>query len=113
MRVDWNGDGTLVPAHEALGAQLGCPVIKRLSDGRLYGIGRTDASDKNTNRSRVALFWVDLQKSVLTVFAKLDGYGGYSGVVEHDGLFWVACSNNVFPSYEVFLIKVKVPEPQS
>lgn len=109
VRVDWNGDGELRPAHEVMGVQLGCPVVKRMSDGRLYGIGRTDASDETTNRSRVALFMIDVERAVLTVFAKLDGYGGYSGVVERDGLLHVACSNNTFPCYDVFLLKLKVP----
>ncbi len=108
--VDWNADGNRVPAREAMGVQLGCPVVKQLSDGRLFGIGRADASDASTNRSMVTLFWINPSEALLTPFAKLDGYGGYAGVVEYDGVLWVACSNNSFPSYEVFLVKVDIPE---
>jgi hypothetical protein len=86
-------------------------VVKRLGDGRLFGIGRADASDETTNRSRIVLFWIDTERAVLTVFARIDGHGGYSGVVEHEGKLWVACSNDTFPSYDVFLIKVPIPIP--
>ena len=110
LKVDWNGDGKLVPAHAAMGVQLGCPVMKCLSDGRVFGAGRADASDATGNCSLATLFWVDTDAAVLKVFAKLHGYGGYSGVVEHEGMLWVVCSNNTAGSgYDVFLIKVKIP----
>lgn len=110
VRVDWNLDGMLSPAHEVMGVQLGCPVMKRLRDGRLFGAGRADASDETGNRSLATLFWVDTDRAILRVFAKLQGYGGYSGVVEHDGILWVVCSNNSKGmGYEVFLAKIPIP----
>jgi YD repeat-containing protein len=110
LRVDWDGDGRLVPARDAMGVQLGCPVMKNLIDGRVFGAGRADASDATGNRSLATLFWIDIDKAVLKVFAKLHGYGGYSGVVENNGVFWVVCSNNkAGEGYNVFLIKVKMP----
>ncbi len=109
VKVDWNGDGVLHKPEDVMGVQLGCPVLKQLSDGRMFGIGRADVSDATTNRCRIVLFWVDLENAVLTPFAKIDDYGGYSGVVEHDGFLWVACSNATRPAFDVFMLKVAIP----
>lgn len=109
IQVDWNADGKLCKPEDVLGVQLGCPVVKRLQDGRVFGIGRGDASDEKSNRCRLVLFWLDLEKAILTPFGKIDDYGGYSGVVEHDGFLWVACSAPNRPAFEVFLLKVAIP----
>lgn len=109
LQIDWDGDGNLRAPQEVIGVQLGCPVLKQLSDGRLLAVGRADASDAHTNRCRIVLFLVDLERAVLTPFAKLDDYGGYSGVMEHDGMLWLACSNAQRPAFDVFLLKLKLP----
>ncbi len=109
IQVDWDGDGKLRKPEDVLGVQLGCPVVKRLSDGRVFGIGRGDASDEASNRCRLVLFWLDLENAILTPFAKIDDYGGYSGVVEHEGFLWIACSTPVHPAFEVFMLKVAIP----
>lgn len=109
-QVDWEGDGNLVPAHEVMGVQLGGPVLKYLSDGRLIGAGRADNSTPDHPRARVVLFFVDPQRAVLTPFAKLDGYGHYCGVVEHEGELWVACGNeSQREAFEVYMLRLKVP----
>lgn len=110
MQVDWEGDGNLVPADQVMGVQLGGPRLQYLSDGRLIGSGRADNSTEQITRARVILFFVDPPRGVITPFAKLDGYGHYHGVVEHDGDLWVACGNeSQQDAFEVFLLRVSLP----
>ena len=109
-QVKWTADGDLVPANEVMGVQLGGPVLKHLSDGRLFGAGRADNSTPTTPRARQILFFVNPKEAVLTPFAKLDGFGHYSGVVEHEGKLWIACGGErQHDAYEVFLVKIDVP----
>lgn len=109
-RVDWQRDGNLVPAEQVMGVQLGGPLLKHLSDGRLFGAGRADASTPDYPRAHIVLFFLDPQNGVLTPFDIIDGYGHYSGVVEHDGQLWIACGNETQrEAFEVFLLQRPLP----
>jgi len=97
------------PAGEVITYGLGGPKLIRLRDGRFVGAGR--ALGPGRDDGRVTLFWVDPEKSSLTMFAEMDGTS-YPGLVEHDGMLWVtyvgsACHRDV---WEIRLAKVRIPE---
>ena len=109
--VDYGPDhGGARPADEMLRFGIGGPNLICLKDGRLVGAGR--ALGPGRDDGHATLFWVDAQKNLLTMFAECDGTS-YPGVVEHDGMIWVAyissaCRKDV---WQVHLAKVKLPCP--
>lgn len=98
------------PAQELFGPQMGGPILTRLSDGRFLAAGRSDATSAYEVRpwslSRIDLFVMDPQTAILTRLARLDGFGHYPGVVEHDGKVWVSCGRWVGERPEVCLVTV-------
>lgn len=109
-RVDWNRDGNLRPAGEMLGVQMGGPVLRRLSDGRLIAASRADASTETEGIGRLTLFEVDVENAVLKRQASFDGYSHYPGVLEHDGKLWISCGKQQRADlFGVYLLKVGLP----
>ncbi len=110
-QVDWNGDGNLRPAGELLGVQMGGPVIRRLSDGRLLAAGRADASTENEGFGRLTVFEVDVDNAVLKRLASFDGCSHYPGVMEHEGKLWISCGRQQrAESFGVYLLQTKMPD---
>lgn len=107
-KVDLEGDGKLVAAHEPLGPQMGGPKLMRLSDGRLMLAGKADASTPEANLARNEFYWVDPDRAVLTRFARFDGCQQYPGVFEHDQKLWMSCGRR--GPFEVYLVTMKVPD---
>lgn len=122
LRVDWRGDGNARPIEEVLRVALGGPDMIRLRDGRLLVAARTlgparagggvdadrvDPEDPDGREDgRVALFWLDPDKSLLTLFTEVDGTS-YPGIFEHEGMIWVSyCGAD---RSGIFLAKVKIP----
>lgn len=114
VTVDWDGDGHFVPPAQRLGtdlAQLGGPMLHRLSDGRLIAAGRVDASaELGRPEARVTLFELDAAGARLTRLAAFTGYGQYSGLVEFDDQLWISCANATQrDAYNVFLLTSPIP----
>lgn len=109
-RVDWNNDGKLRPAGELLGVQMGGPILRRLSDGRLIAAGRADSSTATEGLGRLTLFEVDVANAILKRFGDFDGYSHYPGVVEHEGELWITCGKQQRQdAFGVYLLKAGVP----
>lgn len=111
-RVDWDGDGTLLPANQKLGVQMGGPVIKYLSNGLLLAAGRADATTPGHPKGRLTLFIVDRDNAILKRWGDFDGYSHYPGVVEHEGRLWITCGKQQKADpFAVYLLKVPLPSP--
>jgi hypothetical protein len=100
------------PAPELLGPQMCGPKLKRLADGRLLAAGVSDATSGYEPRpwsvGRADLFELDPAEAVLTRLARLDGFGAYPGIVEHDGKIWVSCGRWKGERPEVCLLALKL-----
>lgn len=103
------------PAQQLFGPQMGGPKLIRLSDGRFLAAGRSDATSAYEVRpwslSRIDLFELNPQTAVLTRLARLDGFGHYPGVVEHEGKVWVSCARWVAERPEVCMAAVDLLIP--
>ena len=74
---------------------------------KIWDIPHSDSTETE-NLARNELYWVDPDRSVLTRFARFDGYMHYPGTVEHDGMLWISCGKR--GPFEVYLLKVKMPD---
>ena len=109
-RVDWDGDGRLLPAREKLGVQMGGPVLRYLSNGALLAAARADATTPGKPKGRLTLFIVDRDQGILRRWGDFDGYSHYPGVVEHEGELWISCGKQQKADpFEVYLLKVPLP----
>jgi len=97
-RLDWKGDGRLLPVDELWQRSLGGPKIVRLNDGRFLGIARIDG--------RVKLFSVAPDRGVFTKLLDVSGTS-YPGLVEHDGHLWI--TYGVTDASGIYLTKVPRP----
>lgn len=102
------GDGKLHKAADVWGSQMCGPKIKYLSDGRLLAAGICDVSTEEENLGRNNLSWMDPEKGILKLFAPLEGFMQYPGIVEHEGMIWVSCGTKKL--HELYLLKVKIPD---
>jgi hypothetical protein len=114
VSVDWDGDGHFAPPGQRLGtdlAQLGGPMLHRLSDGRLIAAGRVDSSaELGRPEARVTLFELDAANARLTRLAAFTGYGQYSGLVEFNNQLWISCANATQrDAYDVYLLTAAIP----
>ena len=111
MQVDWNRDGNLRPAGELLGVQMGGPMLRWLSDGRLIAASRADASTETKGIGRLTLYLVDVQNAVLERLASFDGYSHYPGVVEHEGKLWISCGKQQRADlFGAYLLQTELPD---
>ena len=111
-RVDWEGDGKLLPAYEKLGVQMGGPVLKYLSNGVLLAAGRADASTPGNPKGRLTLFIVDRERAILKRWGDFDGWSHYPGIVEHENELWITCGRQQLADpFEVYLLRVPMPQP--
>lgn len=109
-RVDWDGDGRLLPAREKLGVQMGGPVLRYLSNGALLAAARADASTLGNPKGRLTLFLVDRDRAILKRWGDFDGWSHYPGVVEHEGELWITCGRQQKRDpFEVYLLRVPLP----
>lgn len=109
-RVDWDGDGKLVPAWQKLGVQMGGPWIGYLSNGVLLTAGRADASTPGKPKGRLTLFVLDRDAAILKRYGDFDGYSHYPGIVEHEGQLWITCGKQQkMDPFAVYLLKVPLP----
>lgn len=110
-RVDWDGDGRVLPAVEKLGVQMGGPVLKYLGNGLLLAGGRADASTPGNPKGRLTLFLVDPEAGILQRWGDFDGFSHYPGIVEYEGQLWITCGKQQgMDPFEVYLLNVPTPE---
>lgn len=109
-RVDWDGDGKLLPAWQKLGVQMGGPWIGYLSNGLLLTAGRADASTPGKPKGRLTLFVLDRDAAILKRWGDFDGYSHYPGIVEHEGQLWITCGRQQKADpFAVYMLKVPLP----
>lgn len=92
------GDGPQA-TEDLFQVHFGGPLLRWLSNGRLLAAGRVRGTGEShrvepndpegREDGRVTLFWVDVEKAVLTKFADFDGTS-YPGVVEYENKLWVS-----------------------
>lgn len=111
-RLDWEGDGRLIPAHEKLGVQIGGPVVKYLSNGVLLVAARFDASTPGNSKGLLGLFILDRDQGILKRWMHFEDFGRqYPGVAEHEGELWVTTGRPTKEApFEVYLLKLPLPE---